>query len=101
MTATRSSGESASIKRKADILIVSRNPRVEPDISKIITTLKGEPYWAQVLIDGVSKGRTPLLLELPTGKYQVRVERPGFKSQEREIRVASGKAAVVRIDLTQ
>ena len=67
----------------------------------VITTHKGEPYWAQVLIDGVSKGRTPLLLELPTGKYQIRVERPGFKTQSREIRVASGKAAVVRIDLTQ
>ncbi len=67
----------------------------------VITTHKGEPYWAQVMIDGVSKGRTPLLLELPTGKYQVRVERPGFRTQSREIRVASGKAAVVRIDLTQ
>ena len=67
----------------------------------VITTHKGEPYWAQVVIDGVSKGRTPLLLELPTGKYQIRVERPGFKTQSREIRVASGKAAVVRIDLTQ
>ncbi|MBS1150148.1 MAG: protein kinase [Myxococcaceae bacterium] len=67
----------------------------------VLTAYKGEPYWAQVLIDGVSKGRTPLLLELPTGKYLVRVERPGFKTQSREIRVASGKAAVVRIDLTQ
>jgi eukaryotic-like serine/threonine-protein kinase len=67
----------------------------------VITMLKGEPYWAQVLIDGVSKGRTPLQLELPTGRYQVRVERPGFRTQSREIRVASGKAAVVRIDLTQ
>jgi hypothetical protein len=67
----------------------------------VITMLKGEPYWAQVLIDGVSKGRTPLLLDLPAGRYVVKVERPGFKSQTREIRVASGKAAVVRIDLTQ
>jgi eukaryotic-like serine/threonine-protein kinase len=67
----------------------------------VITTFKGEPYWAQVLIDGVSKGRTPLLLELAIGKYVVRVERPGFKTQSREIRVASTKPAVVRIDLTQ
>ena len=67
----------------------------------VITMLKGEPYWAQVLIDGISKGRTPLLLDLPAGRYVVKVERPGFKGQTREIRVASGKAAVVRIDLTQ
>ena len=67
----------------------------------VITTHDGELYWAQVLIDGVARGRTPLLLDLPTGRYQVRIERPGFKSQVREIRVALGKAAVVRIDLTQ
>ncbi len=85
--------------RKA--IVRANPPSKKPGKLNVITTLKGEPYWAQVLIDGVSKGRTPLVLELPSGKYQVRVERPGFKSQEREIRVASGKAAVVRIDLTQ
>ncbi len=83
----------------------TRHPWVKSPLKRgklnVITTHAGEPYWAQVLIDGVSRGRTPLLLELPTGKYQVRVERPGFKTQSREIRVASGKPAVVRIDLTQ
>ena len=67
----------------------------------VLTNFKGEPYWAQVLIDGVSKGRTPLLLELPVAIYQVRVERPGFHTVQAQIRVAPGKVAVVRIDLTQ
>lgn len=65
----------------------------------VITTHAGEPYWAQVSIDGVPRGRTPLLLELPVGKYQVRVERPGFRSLSREIRVASGRAVVVKLEL--
>lgn len=66
----------------------------------VITTHKGELYWAQVSIDGNDKGRTPLLLELPAGKYTVKVERPGFRSETREIRVASGRPTMLRIELT-
>ena len=65
----------------------------------VITTHAGEPYWAQVSIDGVPRGRTPLLLDLPVGKYQVLIERPGFRSLSREIRVAGGRAVVVKLEL--
>lgn len=65
----------------------------------IVTTHAGDSYWAQVFVDGVPKGRTPLLLDLTVGSHQLRVERSGFRPQTREIRVASGKATVVRIDL--
>jgi len=91
---------------------VDADPDPDPDVSKpprvrarksgrvnIITTHAGDSYWAQVSIDGVPRGRTPLLLDLPVGSHQVRVERSGFKAQAREIRVASGKPTVVRIDL--
>lgn len=83
-------------------LDVSKHPRVRVRKSgrvNIITTHAGDSYWAQVSIDGVPRGRTPLLLDLPVGSHQVRVERSGFKAQAREIRVASGKPTVVRIDL--
>lgn len=65
----------------------------------VITTHGGEPWWAQVSIDGVPRGRTPILLDLPVGRYQLRVERAGFRPEQREIKVASGKATVLRIDL--
>ncbi|MEW5738891.1 MAG: protein kinase [Myxococcota bacterium] len=65
----------------------------------VITTHAGEPWWAQVSIDGVPRGRTPILLDLPVGKYQLRVERAGFRTEQREIKVASGKSTVLRIDL--
>ncbi|MFZ5438645.1 MAG: protein kinase domain-containing protein [Myxococcota bacterium] len=65
----------------------------------VISTHAGEPYWAQVSIDGVPKGRTPLLLDLPVGRYKVRVERAGFRPQLRDVRVASGKAVVVKVEL--
>ncbi|MFO0600520.1 MAG: serine/threonine-protein kinase [Myxococcaceae bacterium] len=68
----------------------------------VISTHGGEPYWAQVSVDGVPRGRTPLLLDLPVGKYLVRVERSGFKPQQREVRVAGGgKPVVVKVELVQ
>ena len=65
----------------------------------VITTHGGEPYWAQVSVDGVPRGRTPLLLDLPLGRYQLLIERSGFRSLSREIRVASGRAVVVKLEL--
>jgi hypothetical protein len=65
----------------------------------VVTTHGGEPWWAQVSIDGVPRGRTPLLLDLPVGRYQLRVERAGFRTEQREVKVASGKSTVLRIDL--
>jgi serine/threonine-protein kinase len=59
-----------------------------------------EAYWAQVSIDGVPRGRTPLRLELPTGAHRVLVERPGFKVESRDIRIASDHVVKLRIDLT-
>ncbi len=66
---------------------------------KIISTRAGEPYWAQVSLDGIPRGRTPLSLEVPVGRYQVRVERPGFRPHERGVRVSSNKPQVVKVEL--
>ena len=74
------------------------NPKKKGRVN-VITTHAGEPYWAQVSIDGIPRGRTPLLLDLPVGKYQVLIERPGFRSLSREIRVAGGRPTVVKLEL--
>lgn len=93
------------------VTIAESTPEIDPDSKgprlkvrrigrvNIVTTHEGDSYWAQVSIDGVLRGRTPLLLELPVGSHQVKIERAGFKPQAREIRVASGKPTVLRIDL--
>jgi hypothetical protein len=65
----------------------------------IVTTFKGDAYWAGVTVDGVPRGNSPLLLELVPGKHKVRVERSGFKPVEREIKIARGRPAVLRIEL--
>ncbi len=66
----------------------------------VITTRGGEPYWAQVSIDGVARGRTPLLVELTPGRYTVRIERSGFKSMSRDVRVVAGKPVLLKLELT-
>ena len=65
----------------------------------VLSSRLGEPYWATVLVDGVHKGRTPVSLDLPAGRYVIRVERAGFRNQEREVRIASGKSTTLRVDL--
>ncbi len=66
----------------------------------LITTLRGEPYWASVLVDGVHKGNTPLLLDLPAGTHRIRFERSGFQSVNRQIKIASGRSRLLRVELT-
>lgn len=95
----------AEIEDAGTTLVETLPIKKQPLIKKkgrvnVITTRGGEPYWAQVSIDGVSKGRTPLLLDLTPGRYAVRIERSGFKSVTRDVRVVAGKPVVVKFELT-
>ncbi len=87
----------------AGAAVVVRKPpppkKKEKGRLKVITTRGGEPYWAQVSIDGAQRGRTPLLLELPEGRYAVRIERSGFKTVKKTVVVQSGEEAMLRQEL--
>lgn len=76
-----------------------RRPTRRKGKVNVLTTNRGEPWWAQVSVDGVAKGRTPLLLELPAGRHVVRVERAGFRPQQRVVTVVAGKSVVVKLEL--
>jgi hypothetical protein len=66
----------------------------------VVTMFKGGPYWASIQVNGENRGTTPVLLELPVGKHQIKVQRPGFRTIEKQIKVASGRSAVLRIELS-
>ncbi|MFL5322536.1 MAG: serine/threonine-protein kinase [Myxococcaceae bacterium] len=66
----------------------------------VVSTYRGEPYWASVIVNGKKVGNTPVTLSLPTGRHVIRIERAGFRSIERRIMVASGRSDVLRIALT-
>jgi len=65
----------------------------------VVTTYRGGPYWASIQVNGEDRGTTPVLLELPIGRHRIRVERAGFKPIEKQIKVAPGRPAVLRIEL--
>ncbi len=65
----------------------------------LISTLQGEPYWASVSVDGILKGNTPLLLDLPAGKHRIRFERAGFRPVSKQVKIASGRMRVLRVEL--
>ncbi len=70
-----------------------------PGSINVVTTHRGEPYWASVLIDGVRRGNTPLNVELLPGKHLVHLERVGFQPIDRQVKVASGRSGVLRVEL--
>ena len=65
----------------------------------VLSTVEGEPYWTSVSVDGILKGNTPLLLDLPAGKHRIRFERTGFRPVVKQVKVASGQMRVLRVEL--
>ena len=68
---------------------------------RVITTHGGESWWAVVSVDGVEKGKTPLMIDLPVGAHRIRVARTGFQTEERAIKVDSGREVALTISLRQ
>lgn len=58
-----------------------------------VLSLQLQPANARVLVGGVvvSNGRTPVRLELRPGVYDVRVEAPGYASEQQEVLVSRGQ----------
>ena len=65
----------------------------------VVTLNLNSPTWANVSIDGKSRGGTPLQIELPAGKHRLHVSRKGFKTIDRDIYLVPGSSENVRISL--
>jgi len=93
--------ETDDARLRAGAKQVARKPLPRGNGSlNLITTLAGEPYWAAVSVDGVRKGNTPLRLDLPPGKHRIHFERAGFRSVSKQVKIASGRSSMLRIELT-
>jgi serine/threonine-protein kinase len=66
---------------------------------RVVTTLKGLTTPATLFVDGRKQGSTPLSLQVTVGKHQVRVERAGFKPQEKSAQVIANRVSLCRIEL--
>lgn len=80
-----------------------RETKIEKPRPATMGTLRFDvkPDGATVLVDGVIRGRAPLMaaIELTPGKHVVRVELSGHQTWERKIDIHRGKEATARVEL--
>ena len=67
-----------------------QKPEPEPEpvvniIRNAVLQVSSTPDKAQVFVNNLFKGKTPLDLKLPLGKHEVRVSRPGYHAWEAEL----------------
>jgi len=61
--------------------------------------LKSSPPKARITIDGQPIGVTPLDWDLPSGKHSIAMDKAGFKTEAREVVIASDKLELVVMTL--
>ncbi|HEB10215.1 MAG TPA: PEGA domain-containing protein, partial [Spirochaetales bacterium] len=58
------------------------------------------PYGARVFLDGTYKGTAPLTIgDIARGEHTIKVEKEGYKAEEKLVNVEGGREASLRIDL--
>ncbi|MHB8874549.1 MAG: PEGA domain-containing protein [Myxococcaceae bacterium] len=67
---------------------------------RVVALLRGAPTQANVTIDGVSRGPSPLVLAVLPGQHQVKLERVGFGAAEKSVLVrAAGEQTLVELEV--
>ena len=86
--------------------IVSVNLHEDTEVHAPLTRKSGMvmvfciPLEAEVYVDGVSVGETPVVLnDYPTGKYQVEARKMGFKTETQELLVEHNEVALLEFSL--
>jgi hypothetical protein len=65
----------------------------------VTVKIDSDPPGSAVTINGKPAGNTPLLTELKTGDYTVRVSKPGFRDFERSFSLSDGDTLVLKATL--
>lgn len=60
-----------------------------------------EPQGAEVTVDGRAVGRAPLEMTIAPGQHQVRVQQPGYLTEERLIEVSAGNRLSLSVKLAK
>jgi len=69
--------------------------RLVPEVQKGRLSVRSDPPGADVYINGVYRGKTPLTLELNPGVYDLRLTLPGYAEYRERVRVNSGETTHV------
>ena len=67
-----------------DISAVERQPSVQ----QATLNISSEPEGAKVFVDNVIKGKTPVKVPIPEGKYELRLSLPGYFEWEAQVDIS-------------
>lgn len=62
-------------------------------------TIQSNPIDAEVLLDGLLAGKTPLTRVLIPGPHSIQVNRKGFLSNKQQVRLQPGETSTVKVSL--
>lgn len=77
-------------------------PSQSPVVEKVSTGLlriETQPEGVQVFIDGTFKGKTPINLNLPVGKHEVRMIHPDYHEWEAQVQIGEEEETPLRVRL--
>lgn len=70
--------------------VATPEPTTQAPVSTAVT-ITSDPSGARVVVDGIGRGKTPLVVQnLTRGIRRVRLLKDGFVSQERDVRIGTG-----------
>jgi hypothetical protein len=108
---TRTEKRTVRVDRGEGSRAVEPAPRPEPPTApraedmKSMLSIQTTPRGATIRVHGpsgvVAKGRSPLVQTLAAGAYDVVIEKEGYRTVERAVTVAPGKAYAVIIEMSQ
>jgi hypothetical protein len=99
-----------------DASVHDASPRTRPDAREAIPTIDapravgngllkiGANPWGEVIVDGITRGRTPLELTLPAGKHTIEIVFKGEDpplTQKKTVELKSGETQSVDADFTK
>ncbi|MCQ2388250.1 MAG: PEGA domain-containing protein [Kiritimatiellae bacterium] len=80
--------------KRIDVALDGRTPVVREEkltLDSGVLTVSSEPSGAEVLVNGISRGRTPMTLEnVPKGNVSLELRLDGYNSEKRDLRVVPG-----------
>lgn len=92
----------APVPEPAPVRTTKRAPIAKPAGSaklSVVSMVAGKPSYAEVFVDGTSRGESPTQLELPAGSHKIRLTREGFQPWEGMVKVVAGKPDRLVVEL--
>lgn len=65
----------------------------------VVSMVGGKSSYAEVFVDGTSRGEAPTQLELPAGSHKIKLTREGFQPWEGNVKIVAGKPDRLVVEL--